>query len=889
MKEKSSPNPPAFLVKFLGWISPNHLIEGILCDLEEQFYDELEDRGVFRARLRFAWNAFRLIHPVILFKNHFYHRSTFTIMLKSHFVVTARNMMRNKFYSFINVLGLSFAIALAMLVVLFVRSEFSRDQFHKNKDSIYRIYTQRINLSSNEVTRTSATTSIPLSETFGEEFVQIVQNTRFGSNSGIVIKDNQPYDEVVNFFDPDFFTMFSFPVIKGNSEAPIKELNDVVLSEESAKKYFGDSNPIDQVIKINFNSKVKDYRVSAVVNSKSNESAMQFTMAVHIEQFRDVVGEETFNSPFYGLVDNLIQLTAGTEPANFETLLTESYNRGQDNSETTNKVFLQPIASVYLDTNVPGSLLTTSDPQNTYILMGLAILVLVIAVINFITLSTGHAMNRMKEIGVRKAIGAIKSQLRVQLIAEAFFISIIAGLVGVILAIVLIPYFNDLAGSALNFEFTLFEATLFVILILMISMFSGLMQAGLLVRIKASDAVRGKSISVKSGRSFLGKGLVILQFTLSIGLIIGTMIMRNQLTYLSELDLGYEKERLVQISTNNPGDEEASRQLLDRFRAAVGSNPSILSVAGTMNHPELPWTRLNFPQEGGDVEKLFYNQVDPYYLETMGMELVLGNDFNRTQTIENNIIVNEAMVRHFGWEDPLSAQIPGKNFKRSHKIVGVVKDFHFGSLKDKIEPLILSTSIKSIDDGVAGLSTYQWPPMFNQIVVKIGAGEIQPVIAYLDETWQAVNSGYPLLMTFVDDLLEAQYASETRWRKVIDSASGLAILIAWLGLLGLTRLSVQKRIKEIGVRKVLGSSIKDVILLLSRGILGLIIISNLLAWPIAWWLTNRWLENFAYKIDVSLITFGLVGLAVILFATGSVMVQVFRTAASNPIKALRYD
>lgn len=891
MSQERKVNPPGLLISFMEFFCPDELVEGLLCDFEEQFYQDLKSKGRIKSNVRFAWNVVRLLHPQILSRKQFFKRSKFIFMFKSHFIVTQRNVIRNKFYSFINVLGLSLAIALVVLGVLFAESEFSKDQFHVNKDKVYRIYTEKIKKKSQEVQFVTATTSIPMSKNVRAEFDQIARYTRFGSNSGTVTVNNTHYDESVHFTDPDFFKMFSFPVISGNLESPLKELNDMVLSPEMALKYFGDEDPIGQTIKVSFNNQKQDFIVSAVVDPKAGESSILFDIVLHIEQFKVVVGEETFNSEVYRMLDNFVQLQEGVSSTDLEPLLSRSYNRSFENEDVRFNVRLQGLTSMYLDTYVPASMAERGDPVNVYILIGLILLVLLIAVINFVTLSTSQAMKRIKEIGVRKAIGAGRGHLREQLIVEAFLITFFSALAGVTLAFVALPYFNDLSESRLGFDFSLVQVAILIGVVCLVAIISGVMQSGLLVTIRATEALRGKLLNNKTKTGLFNKALMTLQFTLSIALIVGTVIMRSQLHFVSEKNLGYNQERLIQISTNSPEDREASQRLLNRFRTEMQEDPNVLSVTGTMNDSEEPWTIMVFPQEDGSREPVYFNQIDPDYLETMGIDLAEGRDFNRSSgdAMMKEILVNEALVEHFGLTDPLNQQIPGKHFTSRHKIIGVVKDFHFADLKQEVKPLILAISSGAVSSGSRGLNTYRWPPMFNKIMLRAGPGDIMPGIDKMEETWAEINPGHPFLMRFVDDVLETQYEAETRWQKIIDSASVLAILIAWLGLLGLTRLSVQRKIKEIGIRKVLGSSVTQVVYLLSRNVLGLIILANLIAWPIVWWLAEGWLADFAYRIKLNILLFVVVGLAILIFALCSVIWQVMNAAMANPVKSLRYE
>lgn len=879
---------PRFWQWLLKVVCPTHLREGILSDLEDQYYDDLDKSSVFKSRWRLAISVFMLIHPVILLKKKFFTSKT-NVMITSYLKLASRSMKRNKLYSFTNTLGLSFSISLIYLVILFVHSEFSKDEFHVNKDSIYRIYTKTINRESGEVTRVSSVQSIPFVKNLYDQFDQVINFSRWTSNPATIFVDNVPFNQSVHFVDPGFFEMFSFPVVDGNISL---QLNDVILSPEIAKTYFGDEDPIGKELRIDINGAVDNYVVAALVDNMGNKSSTNFQVVLNMQKMRDLIGEEAYTSGNISFVNSLLQLADGVSDEEMQETITDYYTRNNEpEGDSEFAFFLEALPEVYLTQEVPQSMFLSGNLDNIYILSGLSILVLVIAFINFLTLSTSQALKRIKEVGVRKAIGAQKHQLRTQLAVESFFTTFLSGLLGLLLAYFLLPSFNELAETNLTFDFSAVSIGLLLLLILLIAFISGTVQAILLVKVKGAEALRGMGKAESRGGKRLSQVLVVIQFTLSIGLVIGTAIMREQLYFMNEMDLGYERERLLMIRMNGPGGQEEAENLLDRFRNEAAKDPNVLQVSAAMNDSIEPWTRLGFGQADGTFENLYFNLIDPDFVETMGMEIVLGDDFDLSHPadLQNGILVNEALVKHFGWTSPLNARIPGGNASQNHRIIGVVKDFHFSDLREEVAPLIMAVSLDAIVTGRPRLLTYRWPAVYNGIVVRAGAGAIQPVISNLEEIWSKVNPGKPFQLDFEDEVLNGHYADDLRWQKIIDSASAIAIAIAWLGLIGLTRLSVQKRIKEIGIRKVLGSSVWQVLYLLSKRMLILIAIANLLAWPFTWKIANDWLTQFAFRVNMNITTFLLVGIAVLAVAMGSVMLQVLQTAKSNPVKALRHD
>lgn len=881
-------NPPKWSVRFLAWFCPDELLEGILGDLMEQFEKNGEMLGPGRAKLIFIWNVLRLFHPAILFRNQI----TLTVMnigmLKSHLRVAGRNMLRHKFFSSINILGLSCTIAFVLLAFLFIRKERSFDQFHTHKDSVFRVYQDLVNRETGQSVRKSAVTAIPLARDLADALPGIAHYTRYASTSGTAFKGAEPFDELIHFVDPGFLEMFDFPLVEGNRNMTLDEPNDIVLSEEMAEKYFGTTSAIGRELKLNLSDTTVTLAVSGIVDNRKVVSSLPFDFLMPIEQLKLAVSESTFNSYNYGLVENYIQLATDTDQRSITPLLTEAIEKISPPEENRVVYGLQPLAGIHFEDEVIGNARYTS-PRKLYFMMALALLVVSIACINFIILSTGQALSRFKEIGVRKTLGALQGQLRRQLVVESFFTCMLAGILGLGIAWMLTPVFNQLVDSLFNFSIGFSELGFLLLVMLVIALITGGLQASVIVKKRVSDTLSGKN-SLAGKRSWFSEGLIVLQFGLSIILIIGAVTIRNQMQYIQQKDLGFNEERLVEIGLPSTADLEGTQQLIDRFAYLARQDQRVLDVSASMNNSREPWTELVFEQNDGSKEALFFNQIDRAYLETMGVELVSGKNFDPDQkNAKQAILVNESLVRHFGWEDPFSQQIPGKNFKGSHQIIGVVKDFHFSSLHQQIKPLILAMDEEAVVSGVTGLSTYVWPPNLYQLVVRIGPGEIEGVMEHLEASWKSIFPDKAFAYHFVDEVLAAKYAEEKRWGRVLNWASIFAVSIAWLGLLSLMRLSVQRRTKEIGIRKILGSSTLNVILLLTRRYFWLVLIGSCLAWPVAWILLRRWLESFSYRIELNPILFLLVGLTVLAITLASIGLQSMRAARANPVKALKVE
>lgn len=886
---QESPTPPNWAVRFLEWFCPDELLESILGDLLEQFESDQEVYSPQRARRKFVWNVLRFFHPSILLRNHLTVNLMTMGMLRSHLLVALRSMKKYKFYAAVNILGLSFAIGFVFLAFLFIQNELNVDQFHAQKDSIFRVYHKMVNTETGDVVTSSAVTAIPLARDLGEGAPFIRQYTRHASSSGTILVGNTPFSELITFVDPDFLTMFDFPLLQGDRHTALDQPGSVVLSEEKAKKFFGDKNPVGQMLSVEINDTTLSMSVSGVIDAQSEESSIQFGLLAPIEKYKVAISESVFGSYAYGLVENYILVDSELPRNEIEEQLTQIIQKFAPPDAHRIELGLQPLSKIHLQDQITGNAQFTS-PRKLYVTIALALLVMIIAVINFIMLSTSHGLNRIREMGMRRALGALKRQLRSQLIVEALFVALMASGIGLLLAHTGVPIFARLLERPLNFSLTLPGIFFLLTLAVLTGLVTGLFQSVILVKYNAVQAIKGKQL-FSGYNSWFNQGLIVIQFALSVLLIIGAINIREQMSYIQKKDLGFEEERLLEISMNSSDDREAAQLLLERFRSESTNNNRILSVSASMNNAREPWTELKFEQTDGTKESIFFNQVDPDYLQTMGIELLTGINFPEGAGSEfNGILVNEALVRHFGWKDPLSEQIPGKNFTGSHRILGVVKDFHFSSLHQRIEPLILALNAeKTIASGITGLSTYVWPPNLYQLEVRFSPGEIEPVLAHLKDAWRKVNPTKDFVYQFVDNVLENKYAEEKRWAKVVSLGSVFAILLAWIGLLGLMRLSVQKRTKEIGIRKTLGSSTMGIVLLLTRRFLGLVSLGIAIAWPIGWILVGQWLQSFNYRINLNPWWFLAAGTGVLLITLSSVGLQSIRAALSNPAEALKFD
>lgn len=806
-------------------------------------------------------------------------------MFKNYLKTALRDLTNRKLYSFINIAGLSIGFALSILILSFVRNEYSYDDFHEDAGSIYRVW-QEWDTPDRGIAQFSLT-PIPLSGTLKENFPEISEVVRISTSTSAVRYREFSDSERTTFVDPSFFEVFSFPIIAG---APIDEPDAVVISEKMARKYFGDTDPIGQTLQIQLSDSLHHFRVAAVARNVVQNSSITFDFLLHYEKFRTLISPNWFTYFGINICETFVKLRRGASASELQAKLPaiSQYFREANENRGNYKLFLQPITNIHLNTDVPVGETEISNPVYSYILAGLGFLVLFIACVNFVILATGRAAGRAKEVGVRKTMGAFKHQLAQQFIGEAVLICLIALVVGFMLAGFLLPVFNSLSGKQLALQADSVMISIGILLVAIVGFAAGSYPAFILARLHPTTVFKGALPG--HGKNLLSKGLVVLQFGLSISLILATLVMHEQLEFMRERDLGYEKERVVQVSLNSPQTRRAAEQIFGLYQNEILDSDKVISMTGVFNEFGVKWTTLGFNEDDGTYREFNYNRVDYDFLETMGVELVEGRDFSRSYgtDAQDAIIVNEAFVRGFGWNDPLNSKLPG-DFSDALKVIGVVKDFNYGSLHSEIQPLVLALNYNTVGSGISRLSSENWPPVLQFALVRISPGETGAIVDFLRQSWQKVHPDAPFTLTFLDESIDAQYDQEKLWGKVFNYAASIAIVVACLGLFGLATVTVEKRIKEIGIRKVLGASVIGIFSLISRKLLVLVALSNIIAWPLAWLTMNKWLEDFAYRIEITLWMFALAGSTALLIALLTVSVQAIRAALRNPVDALRYE
>lgn len=727
-----------------------------------------------------------------------------------------------------------------------------------------------------------------------EAFPEVVNVTRISSTDLVVSLNNRSFTQSVVNVDPDFFSMFSFKLLQGSANSVLEDSRSVIITEEMSKKYFDNDDPVGKTLSFQIGENKIDLIVSGIIEKAPPNSSIQYDFLISTDLLKYSQPEEYLHSWDIIIVQTLVQLKPGVDLRAFEDIITNHVNNLSADKGYSLSYELQPLKEIHLNPDYDGISVPSSDPRYSFILSGIAFAVLLIACINFMILTIGRSANRFSEIGLRKVIGAKRFQIMSQFWGETLILSLLAVIVGVLLTELFLPTFNNLAEKQLYlglFSNAALLPALFC-LVLITSLLAGAYPALLLSNLFPIDIMKG---AVKfHGKNRLTRSLIVLQFVLSTFLIVCAIVISYQLDFVRNSNLGFDKSLVVTFPTNTEGNEAA--RFLDRFRAELSNQPSIVDITGYSFAFGESWLYFNFTDEGGNIfigenvtgpgfsqnaqkgSTYFYvNWIDSHFIPTLGINIIEGRNFSNEHTsdTENSIIINQTAAKIMGLENPIGKKLP-RGFKNA-SIIGVVEDFHFYPLHRKIEPLVFQLPSNRSLGG------------FYEIAVRIRAENIPSTISLLDHTWRKISGGMPFNYSFLDDSIAEIYASDQRWRKIILYSSLLSILVTCLGLFGLSSLVTEKRSKEIAIRKVLGASTRIIVSMLSREFVLLILIANLVAWPLSYIVMSKWLGNFAYRIDIQPWIFVFSGLITLVITLSTISIQGIKAAVADPAETLKYE
>ena len=845
--------------------------ENLTGDFREMFDRIFQQRGKAVALLWYFWQIIKLFPSY--FKNYIYWRMS---MLKNYMKLAFRNIKKYKSYSFINIAGLAIGMACCILIILFVQDELRYDRHHKKADRVYRLV-DSLDIS-DPSSRYFALSSAPFAPTLQKEFPEVEDAVRFflGRRRMVSYGDKKYYEDDLIFADSSLFEIFTIPLAKGNPETALEAPHSIVISESMALKYFTPEEPMNKTLKINED----DYLVTGIMQDLPGNSHFHADMFASIKTLEQIptVQERYFQNWARHEFYTYLLLREGYSAEELQKKLPgfiEKHAAQQIKTilGSTLSCRLQPLKGIHLHSHLQHEISPNGDIKYIYIFSVIAVFILLIACVNFMNLATARSAQRSKEVGIRKVVGASRNQLVKQFLGESLVFSFFALLLSFIFAKIALPSFNSLTGKEIDLMIlgNIIFIGLIIFILFLVGLLSGSYPSFFISRYQPANVLKG-SASVKSGRSLLRKGLVILQFGISIFLIISTGIVLDQLDFLRNRKLGFDKEHVVVFTIR----ESSLRKNYEAIKADLMQNPHIVNATIAIGVPGgiIAGDAIQLITEEGKktiTVRMIYTDHD--YLKTMGMEIVEGRDFSKEMSTDASeaFIINEAAVSQLQLEDPLNTQVEWDDKKG--KIIGVVKDFQFRSLKDEITPLFI----------------HIWPQNTYIFAIRISPENIPETLAFIENKWKELDPAHPFEYSFMDESFDRLYRSEERLGQIFGVFSILAIFIASLGLFGLSLFMAEQRSKEIGIRKVLGASVGRIFVLLSKEFAILVFIANVIAWPAAYFLMQKWLQNFAYRVVAKSWIFVLSAAIAFFIALATISFQVVKAALADPVKSLRYE
>lgn len=799
-------------------------------------------------------------------------------MIRNYVKIALRNLLRHKAYSMINVLGLAVGIAACLLIMIYVLDELRYDLYHEGADRIFR---GSIAARINGKDLNAVTTCAPLAEALAREIPEVEASTRIyrAGNFTTRLGDKSFNEDKFFHADATVFRVFTIPLLKGNADKALTEPFSVIISENMAEKYFGTEDPMGKVIKTDGRI---DYKVTGVFRNVPSQSHFHFDFLASLNSREESRDEEWLSNNFAtyvklkdaGMYDDfqskiqgLVLKYAGPQLKRIVGITMEEWFK---NGGAYNYVF-QPLTDIHLYSDLGNEIEPNGNILYVYIFSAIAIFILLIACINFMNLSTARSANRAKEVGVRKALGSMKTQLIQMFLTESVLISLLATAIAVGLAELFLPAFNDLSGKSLEINLLTNPLVLLILLLfaVLVGLLAGSYPAFYLSAFDPIMVLKGKLAGGAKGR-FLRSILVVLQFSVSVALIIGTLVIHSQMDFVQNKKMGFDKEHVLIVDNI-----WLMREQRQSFKQALMTVNGIEQVTITNGVPGQDIGNTAFYTEGqqNDPRLLWTVRSDYDFARTLKMELADGRDFsNEYATDSSSVVLNETAVRILGMTNPIGKFIYRFSENKPLKIIGIVKDFNFQSLHQEIQPLVI------LPEGHGGIAA-----------VRIRPDNIAATVASVEKSWNQFQAGQPFVYSFLDEEFDKLYRAEQRVSKIVGVFAILAICVACLGLLGLAAYTAEQRTKEIGIRKVLGASVGGIVMLLSKEFLKWVLISNIIAWPIAYYFMNSWLQNFAYRIDMSVTVFLVAGIAAVFIALFTVSLQAAKAATSNPVEALKYE
>ena len=829
--------------------------DSLIGDFNELYHIHREEQGQVKALFWYIIQIVKTI-PIFFYTTAYWGGSMFHNYLK----IAIRNIRRYKGYSFINISGLSIGMACCILIFLWIRHEWSYDRFHQNVNAIHRIVA---NWPRGNSTDWTWRTQPPLAHALKTDLPEIEYASRFYTVSGILVEQGQiRFKETIGFIDPELFSIFTLPLCLGNLETVLSNPHSLVISVTAARKYFGREDPLDKTMIVG-DSLI--FQVAAVMEDIPPNSVLNCPILIPFHHLETLIG--------YGNVDDwgdfgyntYVLLADHADPLSVNAKLKDYLDVRWENPDNDIELTLQPVTRIHLYTLGGGGPIVY-----IWIFSSIAVFILLIACINFMNLTTARSVTRAREIGVRKVVGADRWQLIRQFLSESFLLSLISLLFALVIVILMARPLANLAE--LPAESRLIDSgiiPIFVLITVLTGLIAGSYPAFLLSSIRSVEILKGRQ---KFGSLLFRKTLTIFQFTVSIILLIGMLLISRQMGYMSRRPLGFVKDHIVYVPLNDD-----LLKHYEPFRQELLHNPSIAHMTATSSYVGRSpmWATSGIRWEGKEPDGSFSLNIiyaDQDFAKTFHLELTAGRFFSREhETDATNFILNETAIAGMGVENPVGMEL-GVSGQRG-RIIGVLKDFNFRPLRDQVQPLVIMMQ----------------PLYFRYLAIKIGAANVPATLKHIEQKFQRFSPKYPFEYLFLDEVLDRTYRAEQRSRQLLQYFVLLAGFISCLGLFGLASFMVQKRTKEIGVRKTLGASETEIFLLLSQGFVRWVLVANMIAWPIAYFTMNKWLENFAYHTNFAPELFVVAGIIAFGIALMTVGYHAIKAAKANPIISLRYE
>ena len=884
---------PPYLIKWLLTKLMSHqLLEEFLGDMEELYGERLSSRGFIYAGFMYSFDALHLLLGFSSFK--LYTAQNNMAMSRHYWTIALRNLNRNRVYALINVLSLAIGIGACLTILQYVYFELSYDKFHDNYENIYRVVIEETNSNAHETYPdgigysfgVAATNEIP-------EVLHFVRKGRVNRTAAVtnLINNNVFYEDVNNllYVDPTFFEVFNFPLLTGKRSSLFDDKFSIVITEKTAKKYFGEANPLGKSLRVSGPPSPGDYVVTGVLKDLPSNSHLQFDFLMPIDNYieygwggavKKQGGWTGFSVVTYLVLKGSVDVDKVRDKLN--TLIARN-TLSNEGPQITKKAILQPLADVYLKSNrfsYPGHFDATGSFQNIYIFSVISLFIILIAWINYINLATSQSFERAREVGIRKTLGAYRKQLIGQFLIESLMVNLLATGISIGLCYIFLPVMNQVTGKAL--QMTLIYLPEFWAWLMAMTLFgsfiSGLYPSFILANFRPISAIRSQQASPT--RLSVRKGLIVFQFLTSLALISATYLIYKQTTFMKNQELGLDLEKILilkgpRVVTN----QESGIAKFKVFRDEMARHHSIAAVTGSLFVSGEFWNggyrRLGTPESDTPHSRGFYTTLN--FAETYGLDFIAGGPFTEDMSDERVLIINEAAVSTFGFkspEDAIHQKLIGEDGDRTEMIVGVVKNFHWHSLHEGFKPYVISLYENRLTEHIS---------------IKVNTSDLVETVKLIEAGFHEFFPGNPFEFYFADEAFNRKYHAEDQFKNILLSFSVLAIIIACVGLFALVSHSFNLREKEIGIRKVLGAKVVSLMLLLSKEYLKLVLIAITLTIPCVWYLGSYWLNNYAYRINIGFDILLFPAFILLCIALMTVSRRTLLAAKANPIDSLRRE